>query len=295
MRPRAFTLIELLVVIAIIALLIGILLPTLSTARTSAQATVSLSNIRQLGLAQAMYVNDHDEALVDAGIDHGSIGEPASSWISTLSAYFDQPLIVKAPGDRSSHWPAKQGGESEGLTLAQAIAQINAIKASNPADLDDAVSDFLAAEPLARWTSYGLNDFLTSKGPSGTFNATRPDGTSREYRIEPFRKLSRIQRPYAVIQWVMMAQEELDPDNPKGFVTSDHVHSWDWGGTSGFFADEPWANAAEQVETGAYGGKPQSRDARANYGFTDGHAATLRFDETYRDFFDNSYFPEVAQ
>jgi prepilin-type N-terminal cleavage/methylation domain-containing protein/prepilin-type processing-associated H-X9-DG protein len=53
-----FTLIELLVVIAIIALLIGILLPALSSARSTAQQTVCLSNMRQLGVANQMYALD---------------------------------------------------------------------------------------------------------------------------------------------------------------------------------------------------------------------------------------------
>ena len=65
-KRRGFTLIELLVVIAIIAILAAILFPVFAQAREKARAATCVSNLKQIGNAMMMYVQDYDERLPGA-------------------------------------------------------------------------------------------------------------------------------------------------------------------------------------------------------------------------------------
>lgn len=78
-KRTGFTLIELLVVISTIALLLAILMPSLNKARRTAKALVCSSNLRQIGLAVNLYVEDNDDKFMPIG--------GAKYWLYFLGPY----------------------------------------------------------------------------------------------------------------------------------------------------------------------------------------------------------------
>jgi prepilin-type N-terminal cleavage/methylation domain-containing protein/prepilin-type processing-associated H-X9-DG protein len=113
-RPRTslhragFTLIELLVVIAIIAILAAILFPVFSQTREKSRQISCLSNMKQIGIGVAMYIQDYDERLffrssTNVNNTRAKISTPATAygqlWWNQIMPYIKNEAIYKCPSD----------------------------------------------------------------------------------------------------------------------------------------------------------------------------------------------------
>src|SRR5688572_20792846 len=103
---RGFTLIELLVVIAIIAILAAILFPVFAQARESARKATCTSNMKQIGTAISMYMQDFDEWYPPSQFPST---DPSVSWPTMIFPYIKNEGVFVCPSGETTPVPRDPG------------------------------------------------------------------------------------------------------------------------------------------------------------------------------------------
>ena len=111
---RGFTLIELLVVVSIIAILIGLLLPAVQSARAAARRLSCQNNLKQLGLSVQLF-HDQYGHLPPGAMLHARQGRPSASWRALVLPFIEESALSDQVGVIGNESDVNHGGVTSRL------------------------------------------------------------------------------------------------------------------------------------------------------------------------------------
>ena len=173
---RAFTLIELLVVVAIIALLIAILLPSLSKAKETVRRTTCAANLKAQGASFAIYAAGNKDFLPQ-------VANPDGWWFHDQPTFVADQMLFLAPSGNSAN------GSALGSSLADSSVRKLFYCPSNLAQnvnsqWNNTGSGSTTNVPTFRVLGYA---YLNDRGPNPQHFRTTFDATTSGQRVIPYR------------------------------------------------------------------------------------------------------------